>query len=472
MLTTAASVPSTVNDPFRGTALCRYKQIIEQMDGIGQTAAAATMDDPIIINVSGKRFETYEETLARFPDTLLGSPSRRAKFYNSKKGEYFFDRHRSAFDAVLYYYQAGGTLIRPEHVPPHVFVNEAIFYDLPEDALNQVQKEAGIVDEPEEKVLPKNYYISVLWQTLEFPEYSIIAKFLAIFSVVIIVFSLIIFCVETLPEYSPPSQKKPSNASADWKPPHDPYGKTWFQLNTFVIAWFTGEYILRFICAPEKIKFLISSLNIIDLLSILPYYVQLALNDDGNSSISVLRVVRVVRVFRVFKLSRHSRGLQILGNTLRASLNELLMLMFFLGIGVTIFASCVYYAEGGLESDFQSIPHSFWWAVVTMTTVGYGDISPVTFWGKIVGALCAISGVLTIALPVPVIVSNFENFYNKEINRRKEETLKKEEEERKRQQEKNEKLKNSRDDKSSRGILVCGVNGCDEPPNPVAQTTV
>ena len=107
----------------------------------------------------------------------------------------------------------------------------------------------------------------------------------------------------------------------------------------------------------------------------------------------MLRVVRVVRVFRVFKLSRHSRGLQILGNTLKASLNELIMLMFFLAIGVMIFASCVYYAEGGPESDgFQSIPHAFWWAVVTMTTVGYGDVSPVSLPGKIVGALCAISG--------------------------------------------------------------------------------
>lgn len=349
-------------------------------------------DDPIVINVGGKRFETYEETLARFPDTLLGSASRRSKFYNTKRQEYFFDRHRSAFDAILYYYQSGGTLIRPEHVPPHVFINEVIFYDLPEEAVLVIQLEAGIADEPEEQPMPNNYYMRIIWNTLEYPNSSRVAKFLAIFSVLVITLSLIIFCVETLPAFKAPP--KNSNSTDDSKPSpnsQNPYEKLWFQLNTFVIIWFTGEYVIRLITSPQKFKFLIGALNIIDLLSILPYYVQLGLEED-DSSISVLRVVRVVRVFRVFKLSRHSRGLQILGNTLKASLNELIMLMFFLTIGVMIFASCVYYAEGGPDSEFQSIPHAFWWAVVTMTTVGYGDVSPVSFEGKIVGALCAISG--------------------------------------------------------------------------------
>lgn len=378
MLTTATTSASTSSDPngapggnYRG-----YKQLMERFDGLANYTPS-NMDDPIVINVSGKRFETYEETLARFPETLLGSVSRRAKFYNAKRQEYFFDRHRSAFDAILYYYQSGGTLIRPEHVPPHVFINEVVFFDLPEEAVQVVQLEAGIADEPEEQPMPSNYYMGLIWNTLEYPNSSKFAKFLAIFSVVVITLSLIVFCVETLPHFR--------------KPPPNPYDEVWFKLNTFVIIWFTGEYVIRFITSPQKFKFLIGALNIIDLLSILPYYVQLGLDED-DSSISVLRVVRVVRVFRVFKLSRHSRGLQILGNTLRASLNELVMLMFFLAIGVMIFASCVYYAEGGNGTDFQSIPHSFWWAVVTMTTVGYGDVSPTSFQGKIVGALCAISG--------------------------------------------------------------------------------
>ena len=104
--------------------------------------------------------------------------------------------------------------------------------------------------------------------------------------------------------------------------------------------------------------------------------------------------------------------------TIKTSLHELGMFFFFLLIAMVIFSSAAYYAEAGeKDSQFTSIPGAFWWAIVTMTTVGYGDVHPVGVWGKLVGTLCVIAGVLTIALPVPVVVANFNNFYRHESGR-------------------------------------------------------
>jgi len=93
-------------------------------------------------------------------------------------------------------------------------------------------------------------------------------------------------------------------------------------------------------------------------------------------------------------------------------MRELGMFFFFLAVAMVIFSSAAYYAEAGeKETKITSIPGGFWWAIVTMTTVGYGDVTPVGVWGKLVGTFCVIAGVLTIALPVPVVVANFNNFY-------------------------------------------------------------
>jgi len=197
-------------------------------------------------------------------------------------------------------------------------------------------------------------------------------------------------------------------------------------IETLCIVWFSAELLIRFAAAPDHLAFFCDVMNIIDLLAILPYFITLGteLADDGSDqarasnqamSLAVLRVIRLVRVFRIFKLSRHSKGLQILGQTIKASMRELGLLIFFLFICVVLFSSAIYFAENPEASQFSSIPDAFWWAVVTMTTVGYGDMLPISAWGKLVGSLCAIAGVLTIALPVPVIVSNFNYFYNREM---------------------------------------------------------
>lgn len=339
----------------------------------------------VIINIGGKKFETYEHTLDQFPNTLLGSTEKRQFYYDPSKDEYFFERHRSSFTAILYYYQSNGILERPLNVPEHIFLEEIEFFELTEVIQSRNEEEMkrqleGMADEKKEE-LPHNKIMKTIWVTFENPNSSNFAKGLAIWSLSIIVLSIMIFCIETLPSMDDSTVIKIVNGTA--KEVEGPMIRVniCYGINVFCNVWFTIELILRFIVCPNKLQFVQAFLNILDFLSILPFYVAQALHGHGGS-IDILRVIRVIRVARIFKLSRHSRGLYILGKTLHSSLNELLMLFLFLLMGVILFSSAAYYAEYKDNDQFASIPHSFWWAVVTMTTVGYGDIAPQTLAGK------------------------------------------------------------------------------------------
>lgn len=439
-------------------------------------------EERIVLNVSGLKFETQLKTLNRFPNTLLGNPRKRNRFYDPLRNEYFFDRNRPSFDAILYYYQSGGRLRRPVNVPIDVFTEEIGFYELDDEAIEKYRDDEGFIKE-EVKILPENEFQRKVWLLFEYPESSVAARCVAICSVFVIILSIVIFCIETLPHFkyyrianrtskhpsaiaaaklntdvpnsysSPPSHNNSTTAfdpgiirtrrdvpasngvSAErqnWDDlfynviieeddlPH--LAEPFFVIETVCIIWFTFELMVRFASCPQKVAFFKNIMNFIDIVAIIPYFITLGtvISDDSKRqnqamSLAILRVIRLVRVFRIFKLSRHSKGLQILGQTLKASIRELGLLVFFLLISVILFSSAVYFAEVDAEKTFfRSIPDAFWWAVVTMTTVGYGDMRPVTVAGKLVGSLCAIAGVLTIALPVPVIVSNFNYFYHRE----------------------------------------------------------
>ncbi|XP_061920621.1 potassium voltage-gated channel subfamily A member 1 [Entelurus aequoreus] len=392
----------------------------------------------VVINVSGLRFETQLKTLAHFPDTLLGNPKKRMRYFDPLRNEYFFNRNRPSFDAILYYYQSGGRLRRPVNVPLDMFSEEIKFYELGAEAMEKFREDEGFIRE-EERPLPDKEFQRQVWLLFEHPESSGPARGIAIVSVMVILISIVIFCLETLPELKEDAGER-RRAAGNSTRSHRSYVLTdpFFMVETLCIIWFSFELLVRFFACPSKMAFFRNMMNSIDVVAIIPYFITLGteLADDPDdkegkgggggggggggeqaTSLAILRVIRLVRVFRIFKLSRHSKGLQILGQTLKASMRELGLLIFFLFIGVILFSSAVYFAEAEEpESHFSSIPDAFWWAVVSMTTVGYGDMYPVTIGGKIVGSLCAIAGVLTIALPVPVIVSNFNYFYHRETD--------------------------------------------------------
>uniref|UniRef100_A0A0A9Y0S3 Potassium voltage-gated channel protein Shaw n=2 Tax=Lygus hesperus TaxID=30085 RepID=A0A0A9Y0S3_LYGHE len=242
-------------------------------------------------------------------------------------------------------------------------------------------------------------------------------------SVFFIFVSVLTFALKTHPDLRVPvmlnSTRTGSNNTiwTEIKIRSDPH-VSFFFVELVCNVWFTFELVVRLIVSPNKVQFMKSPVNLIDVMATLSFYTDVLLQDPVARALDkadILEFFSIVRILRLFKLTRHSPGLKILIHTFKASAKELTLLVFFLVLGIVVFASLVYYAErlqANPDNDFKSIPEGLWWAIVTMTTVGYGDMVPKTYVGMFVGALCALAGVLTIALPVPVIVSNFSMFYS------------------------------------------------------------
>ena len=321
------------------------------------------------------------------------------------------------------------------------------------------------------------------WELLDEPGSSRHAAAFTFFMLTVIVFSTFTFCIETLPQYYQ----------------HDTnYSDKFFIMEAVCIALFTAELIARLCTTPDLKNYFYNRMNVVDVVAVAPFYLELALSNVDIPGLSVFRVVRLVRVFRLFKVSRGS--LTIFADTMARSAKPLYMLVFFTVIATIILSSLVYYAERGEwnetlgmwmrakvwycpvfvgadegptvkdpltytldsgvlepcvwiepdtyatdypsvdypreamfqcpfafekddsacvltyeQSPFDSIPTSFWWCLVTMTTVGYGDIVPTQAAGQFIGGMVMIFGIIVIALPITVIGSNFATIYKSHV---------------------------------------------------------
>ncbi|XP_077395373.1 voltage-gated potassium channel regulatory subunit KCNF1 [Festucalex cinctus] len=395
----------------------------------------------ITVNIGGVRAVLFGDVLNRYPDSRLAELANCSSAQNDElisslcddfdagRKEFYFDRDPDAFKCIVdvYYFDE---IHMKRGICPICFIKEMEFWKIDQSALDEccksdLSEKEGELSEIASKVKvmledvePADQSAAgtrrcqrFLWRLMEKPGSSFPARVIAIASFLSVLVSAVVMCVGTIPELQV--------TDAEGELAEHPALEA---IETACMLWFTAEYLLRLASSPDKLHFALSFMNIVDFLAIMPFYVVLGLTYLGGTSMMELgnaqqavQALRIMRIARVFKLARHSSGLQTLTYALKRSLKELGLLLMYMGVGIFVFSALGYAMEQSHpETLFRSIPQSFWWAVITMTTVGYGDIYPKSTLGKCNAAVSFLCGVIAIALPIHPIINNFVVFYNKQ----------------------------------------------------------
>ncbi|XP_054422563.1 potassium voltage-gated channel subfamily F member 1 [Pteronotus mesoamericanus] len=395
-------------------------------------------DIEIVVNVGGVRQVLYGDLLSQYPETRLAELIHclaggydtifsLCDDYDPGKREFYFDRDPDAFKCVVEVYYFGEVHMK-KGICPICFKSEMDFWKVDLKFLDDCCKSHLSEKREELEEIARRVQLILddlgvdaaegswrrcqkcVWKFLEKPESSCPARVVAVLSFLLILISSVVMCVGTIPELQV--------LDAEGNRVEHP---TLENVETACIGWFTLEFLLRLFSSPNKLHFVLSFMNIVDVLAILPFYVSLTLTHLGARMMELTNVqqavqaLRIMRIARIFKLARHSSGLQTLTYALKRSFKELGLLLMYLAVGIFVFSALGYTMEQSHpETLFKSIPQSFWWAIITMTTVGYGDIYPKTTLGKLNAAISFLCGVIAIALPIHPIINNFVRYYNKQ----------------------------------------------------------
>lgn len=187
----------------------------------------------------------------------------------------------------------------------------------------------------------------------------------------------------------------------------------WFEV--FSVVVFTIEYLLRLWTYVEidkyqhplkgRLRWIFSPMALIDLLAILPFYLPFL-----GIDLRFLRILRLFRIFRIIKVARYSSAMRVLASVVKQKKEELIISLFFCGIMTVLCATMLYYAERSVQPEaFGSIPRAMWWSIITLTTVGYGDVYPITAFGKVMASMVAVLGIGLYALPTGILASGFSS---------------------------------------------------------------
>jgi len=191
------------------------------------------------------------------------------------------------------------------------------------------------------------------------------------------------------------------------------YGRLLYGIEWFFTILFTVEYLLRLLSVGRPLKYAVSFYGVVDLLAIIPTYISLML--PGSQYFLVIRILRILRIFRILKLVPYLGEAQLLVRALRASGRKIVVFLYTVLTLVVIFGALMYIVEGG-ENGFTSIPRSIYWAIVTMTTVGYGDIAPQTGLGQALASMVMILGYGIIAVPTGIVTVEMTHAFKGKVS--------------------------------------------------------
>ncbi|CAC5359412.1 KCNC1 [Mytilus coruscus] len=410
------------------------------------------MDDTIRINVGGTMFTTKLSTLQKYPDTLLGSISIESDCYSKDDKSFYFDRNPELFNTILDYYR-NGCLHLPYHLCGWLWKTELEFWKIPltdiseccHKTISTYNTRVDICDMLKAVFSPLNQseYTSPsgigklrhrLWLFLNEPASSTWAKVFSFIYLSIVLVASSLPCLITHPgiriqtlnadtiftlaalnnvqmwinKDNPKEMQLATSKEPDWL----------YSLGLVISVFFSVETILRVLTCSTKNKFVKEWLNILDIILFVIMWIcygikqnyekELLSNKHLAYFLCFCEAVSVLRLFRFFRLAKQYSSLRILFITIKESVKELLLLLITFIVFSWMFANLIYYTEVLESETFPNMLVGFWWSVVTMTTVGYGDVYPIGPLGRVVGVLCSLCGLLVLAMPIAIIAGNFD----------------------------------------------------------------
>ena len=365
------------------------------------TSFTNSMKDPnstrIILNVSGEIYETLPKTLKRYPKTILGNLSDRHSHYCPISRQYFFHRNRMCFGAILFFYQSQGILRCPPGIPIEVFEEECIFFQLPEHMIISMKDREGFLPLTAEDPIKIQYTITLkskLWNMIDNPNSSVIAWCYGFVVLLTTTLSIWTICLSTT------SFIRKNMRSVEHVQIID------LVINICMLV----DVLLRLGLTPDRGEFIKCVTTWLDIVSCLAYFFSLLLQRNCESSLlHFLSFVRILRAFRLFRLAKHFRRLRIAGEILISICKDLKLFLVCILLITIFYGSLMHFIER--DKGFTSMLHACWWAVQTITTVGYGDVVPVTLLGKLFAGCFMAFGTQLILLPVLTIVNKFTSMY-------------------------------------------------------------